>query len=395
MSATYEPISLMEPVMPPEGDRQLDDLVFDLVTKASTLAGQLNPTVQTSIGSLVRSMNCYYSNLIEGHYTHPRDIERALATDFSSNLEKRNLQLEAKAHIEVQQLIDLGETPLHPTSTEFIQWLHKEFCARLPPELLIVSSLDGNQQQQIEPGCFRTGNVQIGKHIPPSAEAMPRFLGRFNEVYASQRLSKVRQVIAVAASHHRLLWIHPFWDGNGRVTRLMSHAFLKQLGVGSSLWSVSRGLARRSQDYKAYLQDADAPRHNDRDGRGNLTLAGLRQFCEFFLEVCIDQVEFMGRLLDPENFLRRLEVYVRDEEEAGQLLNGSFPLLREAWMRGEIERGRASNVTGYKDRQARKILSTLVKRGLLVSNTPKSPVKLGFPLDAVERCFPSLYPQSM
>ncbi|MEM9157015.1 MAG: Fic family protein [Cyanobacteria bacterium P01_F01_bin.33] len=380
-------------MMPPEGDRTLDDLAFDLIAKASALSGQLNPLVRDSLGDLVRSMNCYYSNLIEGHNTHPRDIERALATDFSSDLEKRNLQLEAKAHIEVQQLIDRSETPQPTTSSEFIRWLHREFCDRLPPELLVVTSPDGSVRQSVQPGAFRTGNVQIGKHVPPSAAVIPLFLQRFSEAYDPERLSKYRQIIAIAASHHRLLWIHPFYDGNGRVTRLMSHAFLQQLGVGSSLWSVSRGLARRSREYKSLLQDADAPRHDDLDGRGNLTLRGLKRFCQFFLEVCIDQVEFMGSLLEAETFLRRLELFIAEEVEAGRLLKGSYFLLREVWMRGEMGRGQAGALTGYKDRQARSVLSRLVKRGLLVSDSAKGAVRLGFPLDMVERCFPNLYPQ--
>ncbi len=43
-------------------------------------------------------MNCYYSNLIEGHDTHPVDIERALRHDYSDDPRTRNLQLEAAAH---------------------------------------------------------------------------------------------------------------------------------------------------------------------------------------------------------------------------------------------------------------------------------------------------------
>ncbi|MEN9222413.1 MAG: hypothetical protein Q6M04_08240 [Thermostichus sp. BF3_bins_97] len=111
MASPDEPVALLEPVMPPETDRQLEDLVFDLVSKANRLTGQLHPQTLISMGDLVRSMNCYYSNLIEGHNTHPRDIERALAADFSTDPEKRNLQLEARAHIEVQQLIDWGAVP--------------------------------------------------------------------------------------------------------------------------------------------------------------------------------------------------------------------------------------------------------------------------------------------
>src|SRR5437867_3898604 len=88
---------MMEPMMPREGERRLDDPAIELVRKASALAGHLNPTVQRSLGALVRSMNCYYSNLIEGHDTHPRDIDRALAKDYAKEPRRRALQLEAFA----------------------------------------------------------------------------------------------------------------------------------------------------------------------------------------------------------------------------------------------------------------------------------------------------------
>src|SRR3989338_4156973 len=119
-------ISKIEPLMPESGMKELEDLVSDFIGKANRLASQLNPQVIKSVGDLVRSMNCYYSNLIEGHDTHPRDIERALKEDFSSNKEKRNLQLEAKSHITVQAKIDEGKAE-DITSREYISWIHEEF----------------------------------------------------------------------------------------------------------------------------------------------------------------------------------------------------------------------------------------------------------------------------
>src|SRR5438046_10290915 len=128
---------MMEPMMPRKGERRLDDPAIELVRKASALAGHLNPTVQRSLGALVRSMNCYYSNLIEGHDTHPRDIDRALAKDYAKEPRRRALQLEAVAHIEVQTQIDEKKDDQHdPVSLDYILWLHREFCQRLPQELL-------------------------------------------------------------------------------------------------------------------------------------------------------------------------------------------------------------------------------------------------------------------
>ena len=88
----------MEPLLPEEAERRLNDVAFELVREASMLAGRVHRLVQDGISALVRSMNCYYSNLIEGHDTHLRDIDRALIQDSSTEPRKRALQVEAVAY---------------------------------------------------------------------------------------------------------------------------------------------------------------------------------------------------------------------------------------------------------------------------------------------------------
>jgi Fic family protein len=386
-------IGAIEPMMPLEGVAGLEDLAVELISKKSLLEGQIKWTVQDSIADLVRSMNCYYSNLIEGHNTHPRDIDAALEGTYSSDSEKRALQEEARAHIEVQRMIDGGDAPdVLPASATYIKWIHYEFCSRLPEELLWVENPQTGARVKVVPGEFRDGEVEVGRHIPPLAKELSIFLSRFEQAYNSDNLSSAESVISVAAAHHRFLWIHPFYDGNGRVARLMSHAMLLRYGVGSSIWSIARGLARNSVEYKAKLMAADAPRMSDHDGRGARSAKQLGEFCSFFLRICIDQVDFMESLLQPGELLRRMKLYCDDEEAAGRLPSRSMSLLKEALLMGELERGRAAEITGYQERRGREILATLLKMGLLVSNGPRAPVRLGFPLDVVERWFPRLYP---
>jgi Fic family protein len=386
-------VSDMEPMLPEETTRAFEDVAFDLVSKASSLEGQINPVVIRSVGHLVRSMNCYYSNFIEGHNTHPRDIDRALKNTLSQQPERRNLQLEAVAHIEVQKMIDEGaDDSSVPLTGTYATWLHREFCSRLPEDMLWVGGKNSRQKIRVVPGKLRDGEVEVRKHVPPAAVALPRFLSRFDEAYNPNHLSKLRQVVATAAAHHRFAWIHPFYDGNGRVVRLMAHAMLKRLGIGNSLWSVARGLARNVEQYKSLLAEADQPRQSDLDGRGTLSQSALVAFCRFFLETCLDQVSYMRSVLEPAELLNRIEIYTEEEVRAKRLMKGSFAIMREAVLTGEFDRGKVENLTGYKERKAREILSHLIAKGIMVSDTPKSSVRLGFPLDAVERWFPSLYP---
>jgi Fic family protein len=383
-----------EPFMPAEGAAVLENLAFDLAREASELSAQLHPVVRLAVAELVRSMNCYYSNLIEGHHTHPRDIDRALAADYSSDAHRRDLQLEARAHVEVQRMIDdrLHELPRPSAASAFTEWTHREFCQRLPESLLVAENPDTGERISVVPGQLRSRTVAVGRHVAPAPEDLKPFMLRFEQAYASSRLTKTRQVIAVAAAHHRFLWIHPFLDGNGRVARLMSHAMLLEIGIGSALWSVSRGLARHSVNYKRLLMAADEPRRNDLDGRGALSESALTEFCRFFLETCLDQVRFMRELLDPTELQRRMELYVRDEESARRLPARSYVILREALLVGEVERGRVPTLIDASERTARRVVAELVDKRLLVSRSHKAPLRLGFPIDVVERWFPRLYP---
>jgi Fic family protein len=157
---------------------------------------------------------------------------------------------------------------------------------------------------------------------------------------------------------------------------------------------VARGLARRKDEYKTLLQAADEPRRGDLDGRGTLSQAALVNFCEFFLSICIDQVEFMNDLLDFKTLSERMRIHVEEMIAMKELPKGSYSLLREALLIGEFERGKVEDITGLKDRAARDVLYALTKKGLLISDTLRGPVRLGFPIDVVERWFPLLYPST-
>src|SRR5580698_882297 len=141
VSNRNEAIGLMEPLLIGESSKHrgaLNDLALELAQKSAGFRRSLPDSLLTSLDDLVRAMNCYYSNLIEGHDTHPIDIERALKGDYSKDAKKRDLQLEAKAHITVQQWIDSGGLKGRAVTAESICEIHKRFCDQLPEDLLWV-----------------------------------------------------------------------------------------------------------------------------------------------------------------------------------------------------------------------------------------------------------------
>jgi len=388
-----ESIAMMEPLLIGETSRhrgKLTDMALELAQKAAGFRRSLPESLLASLADLVRAMNCYYSNLIEGHDTHPIDIERALKNDYSKDAHKRDLQLEAKAHIAVQEWIDRGGLKGRAVSSDGIRETHRRFCELLPEDLLWVEDPEKKERVRVVAGELRKRDVVVGTHVPVSAGAVPRFLARFEEVYGA--LNKTDSILAAATGHHRLLWIHPFLDGNGRVARLMSHAMLLESLDTGAAWSVARGLARNVEAYKRHLVACDQPRRNDLDGRGQLSEEALAAFAEFFLGICIDQVDFMESLVQPDRLRTRIRMWAEEEIRLGNLPAKSENILEAVLYRGELPRGEAAAVVNTGDRQARRIVSALLEHGVLASESPRAPLRLVFPAQLASRWMPGLFP---
>jgi len=394
-----ERVQRTEPARLEQAPEAVSDAVAELAAASATLGHALDPRTAANLASLVRMMNTYYSNLIEGHDTRPKDIERALAGELDRDRRRRNLQLEAAAHVRVQGDIDrlAAEDRLpEPASVEFICWLHREFYRDAPREALL---LEGQGRELLmEPGVWRSRpghDVAVGRHQPPASRRVADFMNHFADRYRFDRMGKAARIMAIPAAHHRLNYIHPFPDGNGRVSRLMSHAMAHRAGIGAhGLWSVSRGLARGLHsrgDYKRMMDHADMPRQGDLDGRGNLSERALTELTLWFLRVCLDQVTFMSGLFELAALARRLRAYV---ERSETLKPAAARLLEEALIRGELERGEVPRITGLPERTARRVFNDVVGAGLLASDTPKGPVSLRFPVEALDILFPRLFPET-
>lgn len=388
-----ETIDKMQPMRIGEGSPRLGvlrDLSVDLAAKAAAFRSSLPSEIQIALAHLVRAMNCYYSNLIEGHDTHPIDIERALNNDFSDNPEQRDLQLEARAHIAVQEWIDAGGLAGRAQSVAGLCETHARFCEQLPESLLWAEMPGTGERVRVEPGALRTSDVRVGRHIAISAGAVPRFLDHFEWAYG--RLGRSDAIIALAAAHHRLVWIHPFLDGNGRVARLMSHAMLLDALDTGGVWSVARGLGRTAQDYKRHLAACDLPRRNDLDGRGALSEEALASFTSYFLQICIDQVDFMAGLVEPNRLRTRIHRWIDEEAALGNLPAKAGTIIDAILYRGELPRGELDAVVGSGERHARRIAATLLDLGVIVSESSRAPLRMAFPAALASRWMPGLFP---
>lgn len=391
----YRSVSSMEPLLPDLGRRELGELSQKIALAVGELNGKVRSAiVRDKVAALVRNMNCYYSNLIEGHKTLPRDIERARHQDFDQDVKQKENQLLSLAHIQTEEgmVARLRAGGVDVYSQDFLCWIHGEFYRRLPESMHLSRTATG-REYRIQPGQFRDYLVDVGRHTPPDFAALHAFLGRFHEGYGDECILATNRLVAIAAAHHRLAWIHPFGDGNGRVARLHSRALLIHHGLdGGGLWTLARGLARARTRYYERLQEADQTRENDLDGRGNLTERGLARFCAFFLETILDQVQFMGGLLNLADLRIRVERYFA--YEALHLKRHREALVRVVQVlvdEGECPRERVVEVTGKGGTTTAEIIKLGLAEGYIESPSPKGRLQIAFPEKVLPFYFPNLF----
>ena len=377
-------------------DAGLLDLASRLNRQAAQVTGKLAPETADTLRRHMAVINSYYSNLIEGNRTLPHQIREAQRGNFEADPVARDKQIESLAHIAVQDWVASEKRTLDEVmSVGFIKELHHRFYKDLPEDLRKVHLAETGEVAWVEGGQFRTRGVKVGRHLPPEADNLENLMNQFCSEYKSPRHQGDKRLIAIAAAHHRFLWVHPFLDGNGRIVRLWTDAAFQAAGLESvGVWCLSRGLAIYSDKYKSNLAQADAVQQGQTDGRGPLSGLGLTRFCRFVLDTAVDQVEYISGLLDLQSMKHRIEGYVVSRND---LKPAAKWVLYQGYIQGSLSRADALALTGEKEeRTARRLLKKLREDGLLVAVDPKdsrSPLRWAVPEHAEPMYFPKLSPQ--
>lgn len=393
-------LSVFQPLFPEERLlAPLQERAATLIAECHRLSAQAGTSLAAAVRPLLRAMNSYYTNKIEGQHTRPADIERALAAQFDADTRQARKQRLALAHMN-------AEAELEPKAAEatrealyqgaWVAEIHRALYVRLPPEDRVT-----DEGVPIMPGVFRQRDVSAGRHLAPPFGEVEGLVEGWGAGYRALAGAELR-VVGAACAHHRLLWIHPFIDGNGRAARLHTHLTLHALGLTHGLWSPMRGLARSHEAYYAHLNNADLPRRNDVDGRGPLSQEELVAFAEFFLDACLDQVRFMAGVLD----LAGLRVRLKDlltflaehpwqmGSEKSVIKSDALEALHYTVMAGEVERARFVAMTGLPARTGRRVLASLIDAGLLRTMSSRAPVAFAVPLQSLRFLFPRLWPEA-
>lgn len=380
---------------------ELKDKVFELAMKDAALRSGVHPSLREPLQDLMKVVNSYYSNKIEGNSTHPRDVLRASEDAFTSRQDSKDV-LEVKRDIEVQvQLESIEVKPEDVSSEAFIKGLHKRFYEGAIEDQLQIENFHTGEMIDLVPGELRTQEVDVGKHLAPLSEDLPALMSWFHRVYRLDYIHGTDKLLAAAASHHRLMHIHPFLDGNGRVGRLFTGMYLKMSGLdGHGLWSMSRGFARDTKSYYKALAEADKVRQGDIDGKGILSDKGLAFFMSYFVDTALDQVNFFDSLFEPRMLATRIDLYF-DARGSGSLPDGTGgfykPLKPEAravyhylLRSGGATRKQIEEHIGVSERKCRDVLKEMSNAGLI--ETPaRGPVMISLSPSSLEFLFPKLW----
>lgn len=387
----FQPLYPEERVLAP-----LLEQAAQLIAECHRLGGQAGESIIRALRPRLRAMNSYYSNKIEGQQTRPADIERALQRDFDADAALARKQRLAVAHMEVEQQLEQAipaRAPQDLFSPALIREIHRLLYGRLPEGDRITE--DG---KLVVPAEYRRDDVTVGRHLAPAWRDIEGLVEAWAARYRALAGAEAF-VVALACAHHRLLWIHPFVDGNGRVARLHSHLVFHAMGLGNGLWSPMRGLARTHEEYYARLSNADLPRRNDLDGRGPLSQEELVAFVRYFLDVCLDQVRYIRERLGFEVLKDRLRLLLLHLREAPWQIGSersvvkveALEALHYVVITGPVERSRFVAMTGLGERTGRRVLTSLLDYGVLMAESPRGPVAFALPLASLGFLFPNLW----
>ncbi len=372
-----------------------------LLLESSKLEGSHTPQILQAVRDLLYTVNSYYSNKIESEGTHIIDIERAMQQDYSKDTKKRNLQILSLTHIEVQKECEeyfKNNQSASAYDKEFILNIHKRFYSKegMEPFLYVAHE---DMQDTIVPGAIRKREVKVGKHIAPSCNEVDSLMNEFKHLYNKPlTFNDATKLIYILSSHHRLMWIHPFLDGNGRTARLaLDGAFSSMKMSGYGLWNISRGLARNSSEYKENLSYADMSKQGEHDGKGALSSKALASYVEFMLDIALDQIAYMNKHLKLNVLTSKIELYV---QRANDGLLGVDPLPKHSekifkylLLSGECSRGKIPDIIGMKDRTASRVISELLKRNFIESDSKAGPIRLKIGASMASYLFPMLVPE--
>lgn len=278
-----EPVALFDPLKVSENSMR-NPLLMELARELTELSKSM--IIESKVGAnkvatIAQVDEIHFTNLIEGHAIQHERVERIVAEFQVSTSHQCADETLVANYLKAARWVDDQPPDVNLLDEHALLSVHRALFAN--------ASKDDTSFGDFAAGTLREVNVIVGEHVPISSGAIPRFISRLSDAY--KRGSPVEKLLNAVYAHHRLVWVHPFVDGNGRVARFLTKKMLEQVLPAARYWSLSKELYTHKQDYLRHLASCDRPRQGDRDGRGNLSEGALADFTEFVLKLCIGKTK--------------------------------------------------------------------------------------------------------
>jgi Fic family protein len=230
----------------------------------------VNPMVVASLRETAKLYTTHYSTMIEGNQLNPEEIQKVIQLDGHFPGRERD-EHEVKGYYAALAQLEQYSAQGISVTEKIIQTLHA----------LVMS--DG--RTRVKPTPYRDGQNVIKDsgtgtivYMPPEAKDVPGLMR--NLIFWIKENEELPCPIVASITHYQFATIHPYYDGNGRVARLLTTLILHLGGYDlKGLYSLEEYYAKNLLGY--YRAISIGPSHNDYLGRAK---SDITEWIEYFTE---------------------------------------------------------------------------------------------------------------
>ena len=247
-------------------DIKIDDLLLKRVEEKKKRLDKLRPLPKDALKKLledIRLRHTYHSNAIEGNTLTLQETKLVLEEGITIGGKPLKDHVEAKNDAEAFDLMVKLVHAKKLISQDIIQEIH---------EIVTKGILEVS-------GKYRTENVRItgSKTTPPSYSKIVKLM---EEYISNIKELKLHPIKKAAFTHHELVRIHPFLDGNGRVSRLITNLYLMKEGYPP--------IVLKKEDRRKYYRVLQRADDGDLSQFANFIAQAIHEALMYYLSSFVD-----------------------------------------------------------------------------------------------------------
>ena len=272
--------------------------------KAKALSLPITPTVLLSLRETTRLLTTHYSTMIEGNRLQTDEVKDVIEHKGHFPGRERD-EREVKGYYAALSQVEQYVAQNHSLTEKVIQKLHALVMSKVSP----TPYRDGQN-------VIKDSGTSTIVYMPPEAKDVSGLMR--NLIAWVKENDELPTPIVAAIAHYQFATIHPYYDGNGRIARLLTTLILHLGGYDlKGLYSLEEYYAKNLLAY--YRAISVGPSHNYYLGRAE---SDITNWIEYFCEGM--EYAFKKVVTQMENAQRR------GEKDTSELLRTLDPKQRKA-----------------------------------------------------------------